>query len=529
MRVITARQMAAIDRQTIDSGIPGLELMERAGREIVRATLDLFPGLAPPAPVAICCGKGNNGGDGLVMARLLDGLGFQVSVLVLALPADLSAEARLNYDRLPARVKTYHASPSEWAERWSELCAEAELAVDAVFGTGIKPPVRGEYVELFHVFNEQMLPTLAVDIPSGVCGDTGRVDPVAVLADSTVTVGLPKRGLLLPPGRDFCGELTVVDIGFSEEVILAHASNLHYLTAEDYASLLPARPSDVHKYRCGCVLIIAGSRAYGGAAVLTGLGALRSGAGLVTVAVPAGLEVPTRMGLPEALIVPLPETERGTMAPLPDDLRATLLERKHAVAIGPGLGDDPATDRWVVDLLGQIDLPVVVDADGFSAFGRLGGEPAFTTRQAVATPHAGELARVIGKRPAEIEKERFELTADLARRWRATLLLKGSPSLVGAADGSVTINPTGDDALAHGGTGDVLTGLVAGLLAQGCRARDAAVLAAYLHGRAGEIAATAGSRRSVLAREVAMSLREALGELEDWLPPGPRRGEETHG
>jgi NAD(P)H-hydrate epimerase len=247
----------------------------------------------------------------------------------------------------------------------------------------------------------------------------------------------------------------------------------------------------------------------------------------VTVAVPASLELPTRVGLPEALVVPLPETAQGTIAALSADQLDSILERKHAVAIGPGLGDDPATNRWAVDLQSRIDLPLVVDADGFSAYGRLGVEPAFTTREAVVTPHAGELARVVGKRPAEIEKDRFDLVAELASRWRATLLLKGSPSLVSAADGSVTVNPTGDDALAHGGTGDVLTGLVAGLLAQGCCARDAALLGAYLHGRAGEIAAASGSRRSVLAREVAAALGESLGELEDWLPPGPGRSEGT--
>jgi NAD(P)H-hydrate epimerase len=529
MRLITARQMAAIDQQTIAGGVPGPELMERAGREIVRATLDLFPALAPPAPVAICCGKGNNGGDGLVMARLLDGLGFQVAVMVLALPEDLSADARLNYDRLPASVKRYHAAPAEWPERWSELCDEADLAVDAVFGTGIDPPVREDYAALFRAFNDQLVPTLAVDIPSGVCGDTGRVDPVAVRADSTVTVGLPKRGLLLPPGRDFVGDLTVVDIGFHDEIILAHAPDHHYLLPDTYASLLPERPSDVHKYRCGCVLIFAGSRAFGGAAVLTGLGALRSGAGLVTVAVPASLELPTRVGLPEALVVPLPETTQGTIAALPADLLASLLERKHAVAIGPGLDDHPVTNQWAAEIQSQVALPLVVDADGFSAHGRLGVAPAFASREVVVTPHAGELARVIGKRPAEIERDRFDLVVDLAKRWQATVLLKGSPSLVAAVDGSLTVNPTGDDALAHGGTGDVLTGLVAGLLAQGCTAKDAAVLGAYLHGRAGEIAAAPGSRRSVLAREVAAALGESLGELEDWLSPGPRPSEGTGG
>ncbi len=518
MRLVTARQMAEIDGETITGGVPGEELMERAGQEIVRKLLDLFPDLAPPGRVAICCGKGNNGGDGLVMARLLDGLGFQVTVMLLALPEDLSADARLMHGKLSADVQLFNFPRQEWAERWAELCGAADLAVDAVFGTGITLPLREPYVSLCKAFNPQLVPTLAVDVPSGVCGDTGRVDPVAVRADSTVTIGLPKHGLLLPPGRDYVGELSVVDIGFTEEVIRAHAPRHHYLTADDYADLLPARPSDVHKYRCGTVLIVAGSRAYGGAAVLTGMGALRSGAGLVTLAVPSCLEVPTRVGLPEALIVALDETPRGTVAPWTEECLTALLERKHAVAVGPGLDKDSVTNRFVVEFLARLELPVVVDADGFSAFGRVEVAPSFAAAEVVLTPHAGELARVVGLRPAEVQKQRLELVPELAARWGVTLLLKGSPAVIGTPDGSLFFNPTGDDALAHGGTGDVLTGLIGGLLAQGCRGRDAALLAAYLHGKAGEIAAIGTSRRSVLAREVADCLGEAMADLEDFYP-----------
>ncbi len=521
MRVVTARQMAAIDRETIDGGVPGEELMERAGREIVRALLDVFGDLAPPARVAICCGKGNNGGDGLVMARLLDGLGFQVSVMLLALADDLSPDAAANHARLPASVTLYTPAREEWADHWSELCGSADLAVDAVFGTGIQPPLREPYVSLFRAFNRQPVPVLAVDVPSGVCGDTGRVDPVAVLADVTITVSLPKRGLLLPPGRDFVGDLAVVDIGFTAEVVRRHAPLHDYQPSASYASLLPRRPGDVHKYRCGTVLVLGGSYAYGGAAVLTGLGALRSGAGLVTVAVPSCLEVPTRVSLPEALIVPLAETGSGTIAPETGEGLKRLLTRQGAVAFGPGLGDDLRTNRFAVEMLRDLTLPVVVDADGFSAFGRVGVEPTFGSADVVLTPHAGELARVLGKPAAEVQEHRLELVPELAVRWQATLLLKGSPAIIAEPSGRLTFNPSGDDALAHGGTGDVLTGLIAGLLAQGCGAADAAMLGAYLHGKAGELAAASGSRRSVLAREVAANLGDAFADLEDLLPVQP--------
>jgi NAD(P)H-hydrate epimerase len=203
-----------------------------------------------------------------------------------------------------------------------------------------------------------------------------------------------------------------------------------------------------------------------------------------------------------------------------------LLERKHAVALGPGLADDPATDRYAVTLQRQLKLPLVVDADGFSALGRLGEEPTFASPEVVLTPHAGELARVTGLRPAEVQKQRLELVPELARRWGVTLLLKGSPTIIGDADGDLHFNPAGDDALAHGGTGDVLTGLIGGLLAQGCRAREAALLGAYLHGKAGDLAASSRSRRSVLAREVADNLGDAYADLEDLQRFGPAAGRE---
>jgi hydroxyethylthiazole kinase-like uncharacterized protein yjeF len=526
MRVATALQMAAVDAETIAGGTSGLDLMERAGREIVQRMLRMFPGLAPPARVVICCGKGNNGGDGLVMARLLAGLGFDVTVMLLGLPEELSADARANHERLPAGVTVAIVPRSEWAQRWREICRDADLAVDAVFGTGIQLPVRGPYVPLFGVFNEHIVPVLAVDIPSGVCGDSGRVEPVAVRADATITVGLPKLGLLLPPGRDHCGELAIVDIGFAIEVIERHTPELHYLDRETYAGLLPRRASDAHKYRCGTLLVVAGSRAYGGAAVLAGLGALRSGAGLVTVAVPECVEIPTRSNLPEALIAPLPVTAGGTLAPVPETELTALLSRKHALAIGPGMGEWAETDRFLVDLLPKLPLPLVVDADGLSAFGRSKVAPCFSAPEVVLTPHAGELARLLGVKPAEVEKRRLELAAELASRWGVVLLLKGSPTLIAEPRGTVTINPVGDDALAHGGTGDVLTGLVGGLLAQGCRAHDAALLGAYLHGLAGQIASESISRRSVLAREIAEALGEAFASLED-LPPSDGQPRET--
>jgi len=513
MRVCTASQMAAIDHETIAAGTPSLELMERAGVALCDA-LDAGGWLDGGSPVAIVCGKGNNGGDGLVMARLLSDSGLVVRVLLLGSREELTAEARANLDRLPPAVDLVPGDQTRWPEQVAAVAAGATVVVDAVLGTGIQPPLRAPYSGLCTAINRVDTPVVAVDIPSGVSGDDGGADPDAdpdaVIADATITVGLPKVGLLLPPGRDHVGALSVVDIGFDDEVCARHASDWHLATLADYAAMLPPRPSTAHKYEVGSLLVLAGSRRYGGAAHLAGLGALRSGVGLVTLGVPAGLETSLRIGLPEAILRPLAETSAGTLAPVPHDVLVDMLDRQNALALGPGLGDDPDTDRWVYNLVRDRDCPLVVDADALSAFGRLHRKPTFTSREVVLTPHSGELARMTGLSTAEIAARRFELVPDLACRWGAVLLLKGSPTVIGLPDGRLFINPSGNDALARGGAGDVLTGVIGGLLAQGCTAVDAALLGALVHGLAGEAAAREHGRRGVLAREIADAVSSVL-------------------
>lgn len=537
MRICTAGQMAAIDRETIEGGIPGERLMERAGQALTEALLDFLdenqgenhdhhhgsccqdhgddeeaqdsgPG------VLIICGKGNNGGDGLVMARLIAEEQCTVTVMLLDEPSHLSTEALLNFGRLPEKVEIAIPEDGQWAEAFEQLSENAAVVVDAIFGTGIKPPLREAHADLIRAINDGGLPCMAVDIPSGVSGDDGRVDPVAVAADLTVTIGLPKLGLLLAPGRDFAGDIEVVDIGFSDEVCARHAGNLNWLPREDYLAMLPARPGACHKYECGRLMIAAGSRDFGGAAHLAGLGGLRSGAGLVSLAVPESLEAATRVILPEAVTRVFPETGTGTLAPLPIEASRKLLAEQQALAIGPGLGSDPATDQWVVDLLAQTSLPLVVDADGLNAFARTCTEPAFGSEQVILTPHVGEFARLTGMSSEEVQNQRLQLAGEMASRWNVVLMLKGSPSLIAAPDGRVFINPTGDDALARGGSGDVLTGLVGGLLAQGMQALEAALLGAYLHGLAGTAAARSIGNRSVLVREIAAAIGPVFVEME---------------
>lgn len=544
MRVCTAKQMGAIDREAIDGGVPALELMERAGRAVTGHVLEFLaehigghghdhghgdhdhgdhvhggttdacgPGgcgdpdcadAATDEAVLVVCGRGNNGGDGLVVARLLAEEGVPVVVLLLAEPRDLARDARRNLERLPEGVDVVTAPAADWPAAFAELAGGAAIAVDAVLGTGARLPLDKDLAALFRAMNDAAVPTLAVDVPSGVCGDDGAVAPVAVAADVTVAIGLPKLGVLLAPGRDYAGRVEVVDIGFANDSCDRHAGPWHWAAREDYLALLPPRPTSVHKGQCGHLLLVAGSRAYGGAAHLAGLGALRSGVGMLTLAAPAGLEVPLRLALPEALLCALPETATGTIAPVSPAVAATLLARAGAVAIGPGLGDDARTTDWVRWLVREASLPLVIDADGLNALA--GADLSFSGRQVVLTPHPGEFARLAGLPVADVVARRLELAGWAADRWGAVVVLKGSPAIIGVPGEGAWLNASGDDALARGGSGDVLAGLVGGLLAQGCSAREAALLGCYVHGLAGTAAAREMSSRGVLVREVAAAI-----------------------
>ncbi len=522
MRVCTARQMAAIDAATIAAGTAGHLLMERAGMAMAEHLQDFLEhSLDSPGKrgrsgrrVLILCGKGNNSGDGLVVARLMSEAGLAVVVMMLADRDDLSQDTCLNYDKLPAGVDVLHPARAHWESAVGPLLEEADVVVDAIFGTGIKPPLREPFVQLISAVNDSGVPSVALDIPSGVDGDTGRVDPVAMAADLTITVGLPKRGLLLSPGRDFSGEIRVVDIGFPEDVCRANSSDHHWLSRQDYLALLPPRPTDGHKYNFGRVTVMAGSRTFGGASFLAGLGALRSGAGLVQMAVPMELVPTTRLGLPEAVTVGLATTETGTIDAVSPEMMDYLLKNQEALVLGPGMDANEVTDAWVVDTLGKLPLPVVVDADGLGAFSRSDSALQFASSSVVMTPHAGELGRLLGMKSSEVMANRFELVPKLAARWNVVLMLKGAPSVLASPDGRLFINPTGDDALARGGSGDVLSGLIGGLLAQGSSALDAALLGAYVHGLAGTLASENSSPRSVLVREVAGAIGPVFGAME---------------
>ncbi|MFP3867337.1 MAG: NAD(P)H-hydrate dehydratase [Desulfobacteraceae bacterium] len=512
MKLLTADQMRQLDRQAIEEiGIPSIVLMENAGRTTYQILRREFPELS--GPVAVIAGRGNNGGDGFVVARYLAHAGLPVEVLLLAEKARVSGDARTNLDILEQIGVAVAEVTSEEAliPRIGEL-SSAELIVDAVFGTGLNAEVRGLYRQMIEILNNLPVPVLAVDFPSGLSADSGQPLGAAVEAAVTVTYGWPKLGQILPPGRDYVGRLWQVDISIPPE--LAQTMPLELAEAEELRTLLPDRPFASHKGTYGHLLVLAGSEGKTGAAALTAMGALRVGAGLVTAGIPASLNDILEVKLTEAMTLPLPEAlgARALGSAALTQLEA-FWPGKSALALGPGLGTHPDTVRLVREVVRRSSLPLVIDADGLNA---LADDPTCLGQAGapiIITPHPGEMSRLAGKSAQEIQARRLEQAQELAHRHQVVVVLKGAQSVVAAPDGRISINPTGNPALASGGTGDVLTGMIGGFLAQRMLPFDAARLGVYLHGLAADQWVEWQGECGLLASELIEDLPEVINEF----------------
>jgi ADP-dependent NAD(P)H-hydrate dehydratase / NAD(P)H-hydrate epimerase len=477
--VLLPAEAATLDERTQARGIGADVLMESAGREVADAALRLLGGAYGRRAVVVC-GKGNNGGDGLVAARCLDGAGVRTTAVLL--DDDMREPAATNLRRLADTTVRRRAFSRAATERELE---RADVAVDAIFGTGFRGAPEGVHADAISVLDRSGVPVVAVDIPSGVNGATGAVDGAAVHADVTVTFGAPKVGVMLYPGAAFAGVVEVETIGFPDDLI---QGELLLVERQDAASLLPRRGPDTHKRETGYAVVVGGSRRMTGAVALAGRAAYRAGAGLVAIAVPEAILPVVEGAVREAVFVDLPETDAGAIAKGSDRLDEVLAQA-DALAIGPGMTTDPATSEWIRGVVRSSEVPVVLDADGLNAFAGRADELADRKADLVLTPHAGEFARLAGSSTAELKADRVRHVRELAVRTSATVLLKGSRTMIATPGGSVRINPTGGPALATGGTGDVLTGMIVGLAARGLDVVDAATVAAFVHGIAGRLAA----------------------------------------
>jgi ADP-dependent NAD(P)H-hydrate dehydratase / NAD(P)H-hydrate epimerase len=504
--LLTAAETQALDRGTEERGTPVEALMERAGLAVARAAAGVAGGSYGRRAVVVC-GKGNNGGDGLVAARRLARWGMAVDVFLLADAGELREPAASKLAAL--RLTGVEARPG--VDALSRALGRADVAVDAIFGTGFRGEPEGRHLAAIGALNDGPSPVVAVDVPSGVEGDTGAVRGAAVSADVTVALGAPKVGDVFLPGAERAGVLQVADIGFPSDLL---RGDLSLVEPADVRDWLPTRPPDAHKRSTGVVLVVAGSRHMTGAPRLVAEGALRAGAGLVTVAVPEPILPVVQSGSIEPTFLGLPTTDGGTVAEAAWEVIAAELERFDAVAVGPGLSTDPETSALARRLVIESSIPVVADADAVNAFAGRASELSGRAAPGVITPHAGEFARLFGMPSSEVLEDRVGFARKAASETGGVVLLKGPQTLVAHPEGEVRVNPTGGPELATGGSGDVLTGALAALLARGLVPADAASAAAYVHGLAGELAARR-SGEGTLATDVARELPEAARRVRE--------------
>lgn len=510
MKVVTAQEMRQIDQQTIEQiGIPGAVLMEHAGSAVVRILREHFPECQR---VGIVVGKGNNGGDGLVVARQLAHAGQPIQIFLVSPPESFAGDALTNLQIAQnlALPITPVLSDGELRGLKNQL-ASSDLIVDSIFGTGLRGGVHGFIGDVIECINRSGKPVVAIDLPSGLSADTGIAEGVCVQASHTVTVGLPKRGNLIHPGAALTGKLDVVDIGFPSSVIAAQDIQINWTRPSDAARILPPRPTHSHKGTYGRVFVAAGSVGMTGAAALTSAGALRAGAGLVTLGTPKNLNPILEVKLTEVMTLPLPETAEGSLAlEAKVDIIEAIERTKPVLAIGPGLSQHPETVSLVHSVIRESDTPTVIDADGINALARSKEILSSLSPQTVLTPHPGEMARLLGGTIEALERDRIGLAQRFAQDHNVTLVLKGAPTVVAREDGEVWINSTGNAGMATGGMGDVLTGLIAGLMAQKISAFDAAVLGVYLHGLAADLVAEKIGLHGLMAGDVLNNVPEAI-------------------
>lgn len=514
MRVLTTSQMRdAESRAATEAGLSAAVLMENAGREVVAAMERHLPRLAEQR-VAVLCGRGNNGGDGFVAARVLAEGGVRTQVYLAAPGSAVRGDAAVNLAALSAvGVPVVEVASREAWEEHRETVTRCDVVVDALFGTGLSRPLEGHWRVIVEDLNDADVPVVAVDLPSGLSADVPGPIGEAVEASLTVTLGAPKLPLLVPPAATLAGDVVVADIGIPEAVIeRLSGPRCEVITRERASTMVVPRPDTFHKGDCGRIVVAAGSVGKTGAAALAALGALRSGAGLVTVATPAASQAVVASMAPEYMTVGLPQTSEGTVRAASAEI--VLRERCDVLAVGPGLGQGDEVRAFVRALIEEATVPLVLDADALNA---CADEPDLLTgrpgRDLIVTPHPGEMARLCGMTVEAVQADRVEVARRFATDRSAYVVLKGARTVVATPSGVVWINVTGNPGMATGGTGDVLTGVVAAWMAQLQDAESACTLGVLLHGLAGDLATVGQGEVGLVASDLLAHLGPAVLDL----------------
>jgi len=524
MKILSAAEMRVVDRLTTERyGVPGIQLMENAATSVVEASERKFGNLSNTRALIIC-GTGNNGGDGAAIARLLHQKGTSVDMLLLGHVEDTRGDARTNFEAALEIAKN-SSSNSRFIEVtsneqfWAEATASPHLLFfDAIFGTGLKRPASGLHEEAIHLLNEHTadVPVISVDIPSGIASDSQELIGPAVKADLTVSFTAPKLANVFPPAADLCGELVVAPIGSPDELINSSGSHLNLIEDEDIRQWLEAsrRGAHANKGDVGKVLIVAGSRGKTGAACLAGEASLRAGCGLVTIATPESCQpIIASRTIPECMTEALDETKAGSVDREATDRVLELAAERDVIAIGPGLGStDKSTRAFMRAVAMKRRRPMVIDADGLNCLAPWAGNLVGSAESPmILTPHPGEMSRLISKSIGVVLKSPVDVAASFAKDRRVILVLKGSPTVIASPEGEVYINSTGNAGMATGGTGDVLTGIIASFVAQKIDDPLTATIAAvYLHGLAGDLSASKIGTRAMIASDITAHLGAAI-------------------
>jgi hydroxyethylthiazole kinase-like uncharacterized protein yjeF len=526
MKILTTVQMGEVDRLTTDRyRIPSLLLMENAGRSVVEELEAACPGLYGKR-IAIFCGRGNNGGDGFVVARYLALRGASPAILLFSDPGKLRGDAKVNWDIVNAMGLQAAILPTVTKARsFLRKMSFQDVVVDALFGTGLSKPVDSNFRPVVEWINNASSRAFvaAVDIPSGIMADSLSIPGPAVRADLTVTFSALKLAHVLPPALDAAGRVVLAHIGSPAELFENPEYRLNLVDEIQIRKTLPQRARDSHKGTFGHVYVVAGSRGKSGAALMTGLAALRSGAGLATLWTPESLQRDFVGKFPELMTESLPETEEGTSALAGAGKVLKWSKNVESMIVGPGLTTHPDTQKLVWDLVQRSPVPVVLDADGVNALAAAGGPLENRCKQPIViTPHPGEMARLAGKKTSEIQNRRLEVACECAVQSRCYVVLKGFRTVIATPEGDVYINPTGNPGMATGGTGDVLAGMVGRFLAgwnlnrksPGCpQLVDFLCAAVYLHGLAGDLAAESMSEESLIATDLLDYLPQAFRKV----------------
>jgi hydroxyethylthiazole kinase-like uncharacterized protein yjeF len=516
LKLVTADEMKEIDGSAIhDYGMPSLVLMENAGLRVIEFLDYLLKDHLHMKRVAIFVGKGNNGGDGLVVARHLLNKGVDVKVFLLGREEDLKGDALVHYMVLiQMQAKIYTILNEKDLKRVQIGLTYTDLIIDAIYGTGFKDNMTALMQEIVNIINKSDKAIISIDIPSGVDASNGMVSSTAIRADYTITLGLVKIGLCLESATPYVGELWLGDISLPNALIIKD-SQKNMITSKLAGNLLPERSPNGHKGTFGHALVIGGSEGLSGSVVLAGEAALHTGCGLVTLGIPKNLNQIIEMKTTEIMSKPLPETDAHTISAEALEILAEPLQKVDALIIGPGISRNPITMQFVENVLRETEKPIVLDADGLNVL--VGNNDLLSQIKTpmVLTPHPGEMAKIMGITIEQVQENRVELAKHFATMWKKVVVLKGAKTIVALPDGSIYLNLTGNSGMGTGGSGDVLSGIIGSLIAQGLNVAEASILGVYIHGASGDIAKEELGERTMLASDLIRYTGKLLQKLEE--------------